>query len=113
MYTINKINNNEIDIQVVKGNTFREQIQILNDARLGYIPCPGDEIFFQVYNKYIDDTPIFEKKIPYDTLILELKANETAKMRIRNYVYKIKLIRQNGDVDDFIHGKFLVKGMIE
>ena len=113
MYTVDKINDNEINIQVIKGNTFRQQFQILNDARLGYIPCPGDDIMFYVFNKYTDETPIYSKKIPYNTLLLELKAKETAKMRINDYVYKIRLNRQNGDVDDFIHGKFTVKGMID
>ena len=51
---------------------------------------------------------LFEKKIPYDTLMLELKAKETEKMKTGNYVYYIKLIRHNADADTFIYGSFHV-----
>lgn len=108
MYSTDVINNNEVDIRIVKGNTFIQQVRILTDARLGYIPGPGDEILFQVFNKYSDTTPLFEKKIPYDTLRLEISAKETAQMKINNYVYVIKLFQQNGIVDSFIHGAFNV-----
>lgn len=109
MYTVNVVNNNQIDITIVKGNTFREQIRILNDARLSYVPCAGDEILFQVFNKYSDSAPLFEKKIPYDTLVLYLSAKETDKMRSNNYVYRIRLIKQDFTVDDVIYGKFIIK----
>ncbi len=113
MQIIDYINNNKVDMSVIKGNTFRVQVKITNDARLSYIPCAGDVIMFSVFNKYTDVSPIYEKKIPYDTLLLDLNANETAKLRINDYVYRIRLIRQNGDVDDFLHGKFNVKEMID
>ena len=113
MYSINKVNNNKVDIQIVKGNTFREQIAIKNDARLSYVPCAGDDIIFSVFNKYTDANPIFEKKIPYDTLVLELTAKETSRMRIGDYVYKIRLVRMNTDTDDFLHGSLQIVGVID
>ena len=113
MFKIDTLSNNRVDIQVVKGNTFRKQIVIRDDARLAYIPCAADQIIFQVFNKYTDTTPVFEKLIPYDTMILELTAKETARMRINDYVYKIRLIRMNNDVDDVIVGNFIVRTVIE
>ena len=110
MYTVNILSDNKIDIEIIKGNTFREQIRIINDARLGYVPSAGDEVLFQVFNKYSDDEPLFEKRIPYDTLVLDISAKETDRMKINNYVYRIRLIKQDFTVDDVIFGKFIVKG---
>ena len=112
MYSLDVVNNNNINIRIIKGNTFREKVRIINDARLGYVPCAGDEVIFSVFNRYTDETPLFEKKIPYDTMVLELTAKETAKMRYGNYVFKIRLKRINNDVDDFMHGTFTVEGVI-
>lgn len=108
-YTIKQINNNQTDISVIKGNTFRQKIRIQNDERLNYVPYPGDKITFVVKNKYTDENPLFEKRIPYDTLILELTAKETDMMRVGSYVYYIRLQKQDSDVDDFIFGHFVLK----
>lgn len=113
MYSVNQINDNKADIRIVKGDTFRKDIMIINDDKLKYIPGVGDKIVFCVFNRYTDSTPIFEKEIRYDELILELKASETAKMKYGNYVYVIRLKRHNGDVDTFIHGSLTVEGVID
>lgn len=112
MYTVKEIDNNQTDIQIVRGNTFREQVRISNDARLAYVPEVADEIIFLVYNKYTDEKPLFEKHIPYDTMVLQLSAKETSRMKYGNYVYKIRLIRRNGDIDDFVHGNFQIKEVL-
>ena len=108
MFKITNIDNNHTNIEIVKGNTFRQRIRIINDERLNYIPSAGDQIMFVVKSKYSDDKSLFEKQIPYDSMMLELKAKETAKMKTGNYVYYIKLIRHNADADTFIYGSFRI-----
>ena len=67
---------------------------------------------FSVYNKYTDPEPLYEKEIPYNTRILSLSAKETDKMKYCNFVYKIRLIRRNGDTDDFLFGKFIIESSV-
>lgn len=112
MYIVNEVDNHETNITIIKGDTFKELIRISDDARLTYVPEAADKIMFAVYNKYTDETPLFEKEIPYDTMVLQLSYKETSKMKYGKYVYKVKLIRKNCETDTFLHGQFNVQGVI-
>jgi len=70
MYVINEISKHQTDISIIKGDTFRELIRISDEARLTYVPEAADKIIFYVYNKYTDEKPLFEKEIPYNSMVL-------------------------------------------
>ena len=89
MFQVDTISKNKTDISVVKGNTFRKNIKIRNDERLLFIPAVNDNIVFKVKRRYEDADPLFTKKIPYNTLLLELSAKETESMRLGSYVFVI------------------------
>lgn len=107
-YNVSALESGKADIKIVRGDTFVYPFNIYTESKLKYVPNAGDTITLQVFNKFTDTKPIYEKNIPYKSLFINLSADETKSMKYGNYVYVIRIRFSNGFVDSVISGKFSV-----
>ena len=82
---------------------------MFTDDLLLYLPKEGDTVTFSIFNKYTDEEPLFEREIQDTDMILTLTAQETAQMKLGNYVYTVKIIYASDEVvDTFMNGAFSI-----
>lgn len=110
-----KLNKNTLDAELVQGDTGTFSFSIV-DANTGKtFVNPGDEVWFTL-KKIIDQSVIIQKKIsefPNDIVTIPLPPSETKELEAGNYIYDLKLIRSDGNVDTLNpnrpHSNFTVK----
>lgn len=107
-YKVEDKKNGQVDIKVVKGDTFTQKIKIYTEDLLLYVPSENDVITFQIWNKYTDPEPLFEKQLDYQDMTFDLTAEESSRFRYGNYVYSVKIEFENGAVDSFLSGDFRI-----
>ena len=105
------INNKTKKISLVRGDTLKVRIEILNDGEI-YTPQNGDTLRFAMKKDYSSSRVLINKSIPTDTLILHLKPEDTKKLAFGEYVYDIEITFANGDVDTFISGILNLKSEV-
>lgn len=98
----------KVDIKLVKGDTFSQNIKIYTDDLLLYVPQEGDKVTFSIWNKFTDTEPILSKELPIDTLIFDLTAEESDSFKYGNYVFSVKIEFADGKVDTFLSGAFSI-----
>lgn len=89
-------------IYLTRGDTLRRQVVIQNEDGSDYQAADGDRVRFALKKDYEDPEPLILKEIPTDTMILELRPEDTKPLAFGDYVYDIELTKANGDVDTFI-----------
>ncbi len=90
-------------IVATRGDTIKVFIPMEYEDKTPYSPSAGDKIRFALKRDYNDETVIFEKNIPTDTLLLKIDPSDTKNLpQPSQYVYDIQLTYANGDVDTFI-----------
>lgn len=97
-------------ITMVRGDTLRTTVEVFQgDAP--YVFQDGDSLRFAVkkkiykgsqYTELVEDTPLINKDIPTDTLLLELDPEDTKDLPFGTYLYDIELTMADGTVDTFI-----------
>ncbi len=96
-----KINPNTLDMELVQGNTGTFSFSIMNNnTNLSFIK-EGDVIQFTL-KKIIDQSIIIQKNItefPNGIVTVELTPTETKQFEEGNYIYSLKLLRSDGNVD--------------
>lgn len=100
----------DTDIFMTRGDTLLVQVSVTLDEE-GYSPEDGDTIAFYLKRAamnskktaYKDEQPIITKKIPVDTMILELEPDDTKPLEFGDYVYDVEFTYANGRVDTFIN----------
>ena len=95
-------------ITMTRGDTVKISVTIkYKQTKELYTPVAGDRIKFSV-KKYISDkNPIFEKDIPYDTLLLVIDPEDTMNLPFGPYIFDTQITFSNGDVDTFIQNGIL------
>lgn len=110
MFTINGT-----AITLTRGDTFKTQITIY-DGDTEYTPGENDTLTFGIKRalmtvggkEYVDISPLIEKAIPIDTMILTLLPGDTSKLPFGHYKYDIELIH-SGEVSTIINnGDFII-----
>lgn len=89
-------------ITITRGDTLVSKVTIMDAAGNEYIPCAEDSIRFALKQSSEDEEALIVKEIPYDTLILQLDADETKRLSVGEYRYDIEITLSNGVVDTFI-----------
>lgn len=107
-FSVKQVSDGVVNIKLVKGDSFEYPIKIYTEYKLRYIPGPADAIFFRVYNKFTDITPLYEKKINYNDLMLIISADESELMRYGSYVYAVKIEYESGFKDTVISGTLTI-----
>lgn len=89
-------------ITLTRGDTFKANISITDRNGNPYEPIEGDSVRFAMKQTYADKNPLLLIDIPIDTLILEIKPENTENLSFGTYVYDIQLTKSTGEVDTFI-----------
>lgn len=90
-------------IVMTRGDTLRVKVNIFDCDGNDYIPDENDTIRFALKSSYNDPIPLIKKQIPNNTLLLELKPEDTKILeQPATYVYDIQITMSDGTVDTFI-----------
>lgn len=95
-------------IEMTRGDTFIATVGITDSSGEAYTPAEGDAIRFALKKDYKGKNPLITKTIPNGSLVLQLNPADTKALCFGNYVYDIELTHENGVVDTFISGKFVL-----
>ena len=96
-------------ITLTRGDTLKALVSIKLNGQ-PYEPVEGDKIQFALKNstltadgrEYTDVRPLILKDIPIDTMVLELKPEDTKGLGFGKYVYDVQITFTDGVVDTFI-----------
>ena len=102
---------NGTTISMTRGDTFICQVSLTRDG-VEYTPVDGDVISFAMKRNvlntsktaYLDETPLIQKTVPINTMLLRLDTEDTQSLPFGSYVYDMSITFSNGDVDTFING---------
>ena len=94
---------NGTSIFLTRGDTAYITVEMFDAEGNPYVPESGDEIKFTLKKSYLSETPLIEKVLDNENLILEINPEDTKDLIMnRDYSYDIQLTKANGDVDTFI-----------
>lgn len=110
MYKIDGTN-----IELTRGDSFFCEVNITKDGE-PYEPAAGDTVRFAVKRKmftpgggnYADCEPLIRKSVPTDTMILQLDPEDTKGLKFGSYDYDVEITFEDGRVDTFIRGDFIL-----
>lgn len=95
------------DIHLIRGDTARFEVEILDQAGEKYVLLDGDQLVFTVKKNTSTDNVILQKQILGDTFTLT--HDDTKDLEYREYMYDIQLTQANGDVTTVISpSKFVI-----
>lgn len=101
------------DITLTRGDSLFLQIVLKKDGA-PFTPVTGSRIRFAMKRKYTDEEVLLEKEIPLETLLLEIRPQDTKPLSMgRTYVYDIEFTDEEGHVDTFISGNFTIGNEVE
>lgn len=100
------------EITLTRGDTLRVRVSIKLDGD-DYSPVDGDLIHFYLKHDqlnakktaYKDPTPLIEKIVPIETMLLNLAPDDTKALEFGEYVYDLEITFANGVVDTFINNE--------
>ena len=89
-------------ITMTRGDSLHAVVNMVNMDGTPFVPAEGDIVLFVANTTYGGTSTLIEVEVPHDTLTLNLEPEDTADLEIGNYVWEMKLIKADGDVDTFI-----------
>ena len=99
-----------MDITMTRGDTCEVQVECVIDELI-YVPQEGDVVTFAVrhqtkkgekYKEYEDPEPVCQIIVPNETLILEVRPEDTRPLEFGKYDYQVDIEFANGKVSTFI-----------
>lgn len=94
------------DITLTRGDSLFLQVE-MNKNGNKVQPKEGESVRFAMKYRYTDpdEKVLIHKQIPLDTLLLEIKPEDTKPLKFnKTYVYDIQYTDIDGRVDTFING---------
>lgn len=95
-----KVSNNKITM--TRGDTCRIKLSLTDSEGNEFVPDDGDVIRFAAKQRYTDSEPIIFITVPNDTLVLEIKPEDTKNLNFGTYVYDMQITFADGTIDTFI-----------
>lgn len=89
-------------IIMTRGDSFHAVVQMKNPDGTSFFPATNDTIVFVCKENFSDEDVLIEVEVPHDTMTVDFGPNSTADLDIGKYVWEMKLITADGDVDTFI-----------
>lgn len=90
-----KISRNKITL--TRGDTAYLKLSLTDENGNAYVPAENDTIYFRLKKSAFSNNLPFEKTANIDTLILELKPEDTAGLEFGSYRYEIELVTEEGE----------------
>lgn len=87
-----KVTGNKISL--TRGDTLILQVNLKDENGEYYIPVETDKIYFRLKKSSTAKDVLILKEIPYDTMILQIDAEETEDFRFGTYYYEIELVTE-------------------
>lgn len=101
-------------IRLTRGDSLAIQLQLMQGDE-EYTPQEGDSIKFGLKSKlnaaktaFIEQTPLVEKTIPIDDMMLRLSPEDTKSLPFGNYSYDIEVTLSDGRVDTVISNAYFI-----
>lgn len=95
-----KVSNNKITL--TRGDTCRIKLSLTDSNGNEFVPGDGDVIRFAAKRYYSDAEPVIFIVVPNDTLVLEIKPEDTKNLDFGTYVYDMQITFADGTIDTFI-----------
>lgn len=93
-------------IHLTRGDTGLIQLALTDENDNPYVPTEGDAIRFAMKKKMSDDEEVLARiDIPTDTLLLEIKPEDTSSLaysKSKPYKYDIEITYASGRKDTFV-----------
>lgn len=90
-----KVSRNKITL--TRGDTAYLQLLLTDENGNAYTPVEGDKIYFRLKKSALLGLLLLEKEVYTDTMTLELKPEDTARLDFGNYRYEIELVTEAGE----------------
>lgn len=100
-----KVSNNKITL--TRGDTCRIKLSLKDSSGNDFVPDDGDVIRFAAKRYYTDPEPVIYIIVPNDTLILEIKPEDTKNLDFGTYVYDMQITFADGTIDTFVSKSML------
>ena len=100
-----KVSNNKITL--TRGDTCRIKLSLKDSSGEDFVPGDGDVIRFAAKRHYSDPEPVIYIIVPNDTLILEIKPEDTKNLDFGTYVYGMQITFKDGTIDTFVSKSML------
>jgi len=100
-----KVSNNKITL--TRGDTCRIKLSLKDSSGNDFVPGDGDVIRFAAKRYYTDPEPVIYIIVPNDTLILEIKPEDTKNLDFGTYVYDMQITFADGTIDTFVSKSML------
>lgn len=101
-------------IRLTRGDSLAIQLQLMQGDE-EYTPQEGDSIRFGLKSKlnaaktaFIEQTPLVEKTISIDDMMLRLSPEDTKSLPFGNYSYDIEVTLSDGRVDTVISNAYFI-----
>ena len=83
-------------IYLTRGDTAYLDVSIKDSSGNDYEPAQGDKIYFRLKKSIYKDELLVEKEINTDTLVLEIRPEDTSRLEFGTYCYEIELVTGSG-----------------
>lgn len=90
-------------ITMTRGDTLDVPVKIMKNDGTEYEIQSGDQVRFAMKKKYDDANPLIMKTLDNEDLRIVVEPLETSQLDYGDYVYDVKLIKENGEKDTFIN----------
>lgn len=104
-YTISERNS----ISLTRGDSFIAKVDIFDPNGDPFFPPEGSNVRFAMKEDYEEPKTLLLIDIPIDTMLLEIKPEDTKSLPFGKYVYDVQYTSPSGKVDTFIaKGRFIL-----
>lgn len=103
----------ENKISLTRGDTAFITVQMYDNTGEAFTPSDGDTVYFNVKRRYSDSDVAIKKKVPVDTMLMELEPDDTKSLQFADYVYEFEYTDSDGHVDTFLNGTFSITSEVD
>lgn len=93
---------NKNTITLTRGDSFIARVDITDHEGKEIKPPEGSSLRFAMKKTFEDEEPLLVVNIPINTMLLELKPEQTHELPFGNYVYDVQLTTSEGLIDTII-----------
>ena len=79
-------------IYLTRGDTAYISVGLKDNSGKDYKPAEGDKVYFRLKKSIYKDELLVEKEINPETLVLEIRPEDTSRLEFGTYCYEIELV---------------------
>ena len=90
-----KVSRNKIVL--TRGDTAYLRVELTDDNGNAYTPAEGDKVFFRLKKSAVSGSLLLDKEAYTDSMTLELRPEDTARLDFGSYRYEVELVTEAGE----------------